>query len=124
MHKVKEDSCSIHFNEKLFFLENDLFLRKTFYGILTYFRVFGRDIENELTTLTFSFFIRPISLLLSCILFISKKSHILSRPTISQPSNPLLNCSSFSSLRISLSKKIGADWSLSLSLSLSLCVCW
>ena len=66
--------------------------------------------------------------------FIKQVSYTLFRPTISQPSNPSqlitsmnpiffsfqvlsLNSSPFSSLRISFSKTIGADWSLSLSLS-------
>lgn len=65
-------------------------------------------------------------------IFIKQVSYTLFRPTISQPSNPFqlitsmnpiffscqvlsLNSSPFSSSRISLSKKIGADWSLSLS---------
>ena len=64
--------------KNFFFFGKWLVFKKTFYDILTHFRVFGRDIENEPTTLTFFFFIRPISLLLSCILFISNKSHILS----------------------------------------------
>lgn len=69
-------------------------------------------------------------------IFIKQVSYTLFRPTISQPSNPFqlitsmnpiffscqvlsLNSSPFSSSRISLSKKIGADWSLSFSLSVS-----
>ena len=72
-------------------------------------------------------------------IYIKQVSYTLFRATISQPSNPFqlitsmnpiffsfqvlsLNSSPFSSLRISFSKTIGADWSLSLSLSLSLLV--
>lgn len=115
--------------KNFFFFGKWLVFKKTFYGILTHFPVFGRDIENELTTLTFSFFITPISLLLSCILFLSNRSHMLSSDpqflNLITSMNPIffsfqvlsLNSSPFSSPRISFSKKIGADWSLSLSLS-------